>query len=548
MCIFGVVRYYKLKENEHFYLYMQGTNSKKMHKGGQNLEEEPITKRAFVSDLINVEDFRRGEFNLISSGCGTGKTYFVGRTLPEKITDVARHEMLLVTSRSLTVDQQIKVDGITRFNKYDDKLIRNWNGEEDDIDYIIDGGIRAMTYDKIIRIITERNAIGYETLSAVKLIVFDECHTLFSDRFIRDIGALRVWIRESLYGAKKIIIGLTATPDIVFFNQKAWGVQINSVNKVVIPGYVAKRMICTDFNSIPGLVCGSMLSGKTMIMCKTVADCYELSEQIPNSFVLISSSNKEKTSEMLRVRKIIADKETLPDKYRVERGFNEDGVMEYDEYPLNVLITTSTAREGFNLLERSGVRNIISCYTDSMSVVQFCGRARYDIDTLVVAYASKKSDNWATDEFLRAQESMFKDFLHSHEMSKWYQGVGHLVEGTASDVLRYVLGVGESKFIKYINKKWLAPQGISGKDGDRYKIWREEDKAEIVQKAIECNVMAIPPSAVRFITVINMLKDCLGYAVDNGRQRFNGVLHVYRLIVEFDANKISCDKIIDLGA
>ncbi len=512
------------------------------------MEEELETKPTFVSDVIDVEDFKQGEFNLISSGCGTGKTYFVGHTLPEKMSGVARHEMLLVTSRSLTVDQQIRVDGITRFNKYDNKLVRNWNGEEDDLDYIIDGGIRAMTYDKIIRIITERNAIGYETLSAVKIIVFDECHTLFSDRFIRDIGALRVWIRETLYDAKKILIGLTATPDIVFFNQKSWGVKINSVNKGVIPGYVAKRMICTDFNSIPGLVCGSILSGKTMIMCKSVADCYALSEQIPNSFVLISASNKEKTPEMLRIRKIIAKDETIPDTHRVERGFNDDGIMEYDEYPLNVLITTSTAREGFNLKKQSGIRNIISCYADSMSVVQFCGRARYNIDTLVVAYTPKKSDNLSTDGFVRTQENLFKDFLHSREMCRWYQGVSHLVEGTAADVLRYVLGVGESKFIKYINRKWLVPQGVTGKDRDRYKIWRDEDKSEIVKKAIECNVMAMPPSAVRFITVINVLKDCLGYVVDNGRQRFNGELHTYRLIVDFDVNKIACDKIIDLGA
>lgn len=515
-------------------------------KGDGYLEEEQIKKLPHVSDLIDIEDFHVGEFNLISSGCGTGKTFFVGNTFPEKMKSISRHEMLLITSRSLTVEQQIKVDGISKFNKHDDKLVRNWNGEEDDLDYIIDGGIRAMTYDKIIRVITERNAVGFETLSSVKLIVFDECHSIFSDRFITDMGALRVWIRGAIYDSKKIIVGLTATPDIVFYNQKSWGVKINKVNRDVIPGYVAKKMICTDFDSIPAVVCGSMLTGKTMVMCKTVTDCYSLSSQIPNSFVLISASNKEKTNEMLKVRKFIVDNESLPDTFEVERGKNESGEMEYDEFPLNVLITTSTAREGFNLREKSGVRNIVSCYSDSMSVTQFCGRARYDIDVLVVAHTPRKSDNWSTDDFMRTQESMFNDFLHSHEMGKWYQGVGHLVNGTAADVTRYVLGIGEANFIRYINRKWLVPDGVVGKNRDRYKIWRNEDMTEIVDKAIKCNVMAMPPSAVKFLTVINMLEKCLGYVVDDGRQRFDGARHVYKLIVEFDKDKIICNKVINL--
>ena len=61
----------------------------------------------------------------------------------------------------------------------------------------------------------------------------------------------------------------------------------------------------------------------------------------------------------------------------------------------------------------------------------------------------------------------------------------------------------EEIFTTYINKKWLVPSDISEKDLDKYKIYKQEDKDEIVNKAIECQLIDLPSSRMTFNRVIN---------------------------------------------
>ena len=197
-----------------------------------------------------------------------------------------------------------------------------------------------MTYDKIINILLKKNIEGLETLNRVKVIIFDECHTLFSDaNFIKDMEMLKVWIRDNLYIGNKIFIGLTATPNIIEYYQKEWGVSINKLNDEVLVNYKVKQLHCTDFDTIPYIVT-TQIEGKTMIMCYSYNQCLKLKERIPNSFILTSKSNKKFTKEMNKVRQHIIKYESLPDTF-----MDDDGV----EKELNVLIVTSTLREGVNL-------------------------------------------------------------------------------------------------------------------------------------------------------------------------------------------------------
>lgn len=454
--------------------------------------------------------------------------------------DVLPQEVVFVTSRSITKEQQSGNGVIDKYKGGDRKILKFWNKEDESLDNVVEDGIKLMCYNDLINIIVEGNRVGYETLSGLKVIVFDECHTIFADKaFITNMGAVSVWLREASYKHNILLIGLTATPEVMYYEQDKWGIEINQVNAGVIPGYKAKEMICTTFESIPGLVCGGRLRGKTMIMCRSVEDCRELERQIPNSTVLISPHRDGFTDEMRTIRDFIIKNETLPAKFKKARNKPpRGGEVRYDYYPLNVLITTSTAREGFNLREESGVRNIVSCFTDSMNVTQFAGRARYNLDTVIVAHTYRRSDNYDPSQFMRDQHRSFHNFLLNKSMVDWYAGVSEIVEGTAMNVKRYILSQSEMNFVSYINSKWLVPPGLTEDELNPYRIWREKDKDEIVRRFVENRVWCVPAKIVTFSKVISILQSCLGYEVETDRKTIDGSQKMYKLVVSFEEEKL----------
>ena len=107
----------------------------------------------FISDYINFEKADRTKFNIVASGCGTGKTYWVANNVREHLPHILPSEMLFVTSRALIVEQQSKENGITKFKPNNMLSIKHWNGEEDSLDIIDSKGIQIMTYDKLITIL-----------------------------------------------------------------------------------------------------------------------------------------------------------------------------------------------------------------------------------------------------------------------------------------------------------------------------------------------------------------------------------------------------------
>jgi superfamily II DNA or RNA helicase len=125
--------------------------------------------KKFISDYIDFYKATKTKFNIVASGCGTGKTYWVANTVTESLPHIKPAEMIFVTSRSLIVEQQSKEDGITKFNPRNVISIKCWSGEEDSLEVIAAKGIQIMTYDKIINILKTQNTEGFETLSKVKL-------------------------------------------------------------------------------------------------------------------------------------------------------------------------------------------------------------------------------------------------------------------------------------------------------------------------------------------------------------------------------------------
>lgn len=453
--------------------------------------------------------------------------------------EVSPLEVLLVTSRSLTVEQQTKIDGMAKYSREEKNLVRFWNAEDDSLEQVAERGIRVMTYDKIIDLIRNFNPDDGETLERVKVIVLDECHTLFSDVFISGMGELRQWIRRTLDYGGKYIIGMTATPEIMYSYGTSKGFNINQVNKTTLRGYVANKLIATSFSTIPYLITSGKLAGKTLIMCPTVKDCERLKAEIPNSAILISQNNKQYTHEMDVIRSTIVEKEVLPDYYYESLP---DGRLERRE--LNVLITTSTAREGFNLREESGVRNVVCCLSDPLHVTQFAGRARYNLDTIVVADTYMPLDKFSKDSYLATQRRLFRDFLYNKDNVKWFASVAHLVKHDAYGTKRFVLTSDESKFISYINKKWLVPIDATPEEVNRRKIYRNEDKREIIDMFNLCRILDKSSGEITFNKVVSTLISCLGYKINTGRQILDNERRTYKLIVSFDEDKITYQKAI----
>lgn len=511
-----------------------------------SLKEEIIISKtekssSYISDIINVDNFVTGEFNLISSGCGTGKTTFVKKHLLDYYKTIKPRNVIMVTSRSMIVDQQTQEGGVDKYNIRNRKVIDFWNGRDNDEDYsqLQAIGINVMTYDKIIDILLNKNNDDGETLKNIKLIVFDECHTLFSDMFIKDINILKVWIRDVLYRHEKIVIGLTATPNIIFAH-KEWGVKINQLNKEPIMRYKANQLWCTNFETISYLITTNKLQGKTMIMCNSITDCIKLQNEIPNAALLVSRSNKyyKRDIHMQDIRESIIKYKILPETFMYPTKRDKNGYpIEYEERKLEVLISTSTLREGINLEEESGIKNVICCYTDELHITQFAGRCRFNIENLVVADTYIRIDNYNKDDYLFQCRNKYKEFMANKSNVKWFDSVSHLVNHDVLKVKRFKLCKDEKKFIDYINSKWLVP--IGAKNLDIYKIYKKEDKDNIVDMAIKCKLYELYPNRITFNRVIRTMSQSLGYEIDSGRQIIDDKKISYKLIISFDENKVN---------
>ena len=224
-----------------------------------------------VSDVFDPSRIKKDEFNLIAAGCGTGKSYFVANKLTAYFPNVKDKQIVWITSRSLTVDQQSTEYGMQKFNKRDEDLIRSLSSVEEVRTQFETKTI--MTYDKIIGILNNHNNPDAPTLAGAKIIILDECHTMFCDTFIFDMHVLLKAIKDIIDAGNTIVIGMTATPEIVIDESIRWGVHINPLLDDVLMAYKANRLVVSTFESVPQMIHSGYLKGRTMIMCTSVKNC-----------------------------------------------------------------------------------------------------------------------------------------------------------------------------------------------------------------------------------------------------------------------------------
>lgn len=84
-------------------------------------------------------------------------------------------------------------------------------------------------------------------------------------------------------------------------------------------------------------------------------------------------------------------------------------------------------------------------------------------------------------------------------------------------------------FTTYINTKWLVPSDASEDETNKYRIYKQEDKDEIVEKAIDCQLIDLPRSYITFNRIINFMQETLGYRIEDGRFRLIRTIWIFKI-------------------
>lgn len=91
--------------------------------------------------------------------------------------------------------------------------------------------------------------------------------------------------------------------------------------------------------------------------------------------------------------------------------------------------------------------------------------------------------------------------------------------------------INKQMFIDYINDKWVMPDGITYEAFDKYRIYKKEDKQEIIDMAVKSNVIPLFKSKITFNKVIKKIKE-YDYTIISKRMRINGIQTTYKIILK----------------
>jgi hypothetical protein len=190
--------------------------------------------------------------------------------------------------------------------------------------------------------------------------------------------------------------------------------------------------------------------------------------------------------------------------------------MNKDE-PLNILITTTTMREGVNLIEDSGIKNVISFIPDELHIKQFAGRCRYDVENLVVVYKRKHLRTIDHDGYITKSRWLFRDYVHDSRDRRWFDTIKDIVACDFEDVERYGLDRDTEQFCEEFDERWLCRMDLSKEERIKYRLVNAEDREWVINLAIECKLLDVPSRDYTFSAVTKYMESELGYIVATGQ-------------------------------
>lgn len=367
-----------------------------------------LSKKIYLSEVIDIEKPVFGSNNLIVSPVGSGKTTLI----TEKLIEDKKQTVLLLVSNDALKDSLAPEESSSR-EKLKNRMFTSANRETfGDKKY----RIHVMTYAEF----GEKIYVNDDFLnkSSIDLIFCDEIHSLpeyikygaksnggliHAQRFLfsnhenitifyftaTDSNLLQAE-RERVGTLKEInIFNYSEYPNIMKYMPKAIR-EINNIEQ--IRQYLKDRRVSFDFYSYKGIAFSKTISSLKRIEEIVIEEGY-------NPLVLWSNKNDnyELSDEQLEARSELLNTNQIPEPY-------------------DFLIYNSALQEGWDLKDKS-VKIAIMNTTNETDYIQALGRLRRDVDLLVYRTKNKKIelntiDLAIPDEFLvRPLDKTRKDEL-----------------------------------------------------------------------------------------------------------------------------------------
>lgn len=471
---------------------------------------------------VDLDKLEKGKFNMIASGTGTGKTYFISNELVKRFP---ANKILFVTSRSAIAEQQ----EFSINNKGLDLVAKKISAKDGvnvlDSDINTDNNkLNICCYNTLINILLDAKA-KEKLLDSIDVVVFDECHTIQIDTFIENIATVKLFIKNELMNQNKYLIGLSATPQPLTQYLTEIGRKVNPLCEYVV-NYKADKITFTDEQSLQRLYLDGIKNHKSIVLVDKVDRGLELVDMLRtlnlNAQLLCSRNNKEYNYVMDMTRKYILETEKLPDD-------------------LDVLICTSAYREGINIRDEK-VQTVISYFGDFLHLTQFMGRLRQDCQDLVIVNNPRLAckSNTKANEY---KEKCVKDIKLSQFFANecwrkniinpfWYKGIQKIVRCNIKDIVLFHTGIDDNAFVKYIIDNYLVPANCDKATMvEKYALTKEK-KNDIVAKAIEYKILKGYNSEISFKKVEDWLT-AVGFIVVSQQIRHNGKRNQNKYIIEY---------------
>lgn len=286
-----------------------------------------MKNKIFISDIIPPEEINKwqpGERILITSGTGSGKSYFIQNAIYDKCKE-SNKKCLLLSNRSLLRDQNLtlldeKIDLITPLNY---QLLET-----------------QILYGKNI----------YQLFAGYDYVVYDEIHHIFEgSNYSRNTDLLIEPIRNPL--KDKVFIFITATPrTLLEYNNKYEYVYTIPTDY----SYIDNIYFYTKTNTPEIIIEKISTSEKIIFFSSHAEEAYKLSEKYENAKFICSKGNKLKSK---------IDEDTV------------NQIITKECFDAQVLCTTTVLDNGINIKDKK-LQHVILDLLDPTSFIQCLGRKR----------------------------------------------------------------------------------------------------------------------------------------------------------------------------